>query len=178
MSSLPICIWPTFINLENNCENLKVNDLITGNISMRPIVKHPILDQLTWDDSSSKKSTLKDLYLLVEPPHVISEKAMDWIWKLKVPLRVKFFWWKVQWGRLPCKSFLLFKNLIDQNIACCDLCLASLEDMTHVLIPTLLLPYVGAKSRNFVSISACLNQFWIYWIFFQEAIVTPSLKPS
>lgn len=153
MSSLLIYIQPTFINPDGSCDNLKVSELIIGNrkwnlpllssiisiemmqnISMRPVVKHTVPDQLMQKDSLSKTSMIKDLYSLVGPCHVMSKNSMGWIWKLRVPPRVRFFWWKVRQGRLPCKSLLLSRSLIDQNNVYYDLCPASFEDITHVLI--------------------------------------------
>lgn len=65
------------------------------NIAMMPIIKHVIPDKLMREKSLSNKSILKDLYSLVGPSHAISKNTMGWIWKLNVPSRVRFFWWKV-----------------------------------------------------------------------------------
>lgn len=97
---------------------------------LMPIPKH----EMMWKYSVLNKPILKDLYPLVMLNNSISECSMNQIWKLKVPPMVRFFWLKVQWERLPCKMFLLPKNLIKLNHAHCDLCLVILEDMSHVLI--------------------------------------------
>lgn len=126
-----------------------------------------------WKDSLSKTPMLKDLYPLVGPAHVISKNSIGWKWKMRVPPMVKFFWWKFRWGRLPCKSLLLARNLIDQNNACYDLCPTSLEDMTHILITYFLLTPIGDKSRNITRVSACLNQPQDCLIFYLKAIAIP-----
>lgn len=46
------------------------------NISMMPIIKHAIPDQLMWENSLSNKPTLKNLYPLVSPSRAISKNTM------------------------------------------------------------------------------------------------------
>lgn len=67
---------------------------------------------------------------------------IKWVWKLKVPPRVQFFWWKIVQGRLLCKSYLYERGVINNVNASCDICTQVLEDANAILISC---PYANAQ---------------------------------
>lgn len=46
-------------------------------------------------------------------------------------MQVKFFYWKLAWMKLPCKSVLAGIGILPSQSATCDLWPDLLEDMAH-----------------------------------------------
>ncbi|GJM98521.1 hypothetical protein PR202_ga15544 [Eleusine coracana subsp. coracana] len=53
------------------------------------------------------------------------------VWKCRVPQRVRFFGWLMVQGRIQCKSNLLKKNIVDDDNY--DVCGATGEDTDHIM---------------------------------------------
>lgn len=64
-------------------------------ITTFPIPKLNWSDQLDWGLICTKTIKLKDIYFLVNNDGPINQMNIKWVWKLKVPPRVQFFWWKI-----------------------------------------------------------------------------------
>lgn len=55
----------------------------------------------------------------------------DFIWHNRAPPRVQFFAWLLIHGRIQCKSNLLHKHIVAEDV--CDLCRTSPETTDHVI---------------------------------------------
>lgn len=105
-----------------------------NSISRLPIAKSEWLNQLEWGLNCTKTIKLKDIYCLINMDSHVNDLNVNWVWKLKVPPRVQFFWWKTIWGRLPCKRYLYERGIINETNAYYDICSQVLEDVSHILI--------------------------------------------
>lgn len=67
-----------------------------------------------------------------EGPGSSGDEVWKGIWKLKVPPKVKVFWWRVLHEFLPARQILHCRHL--EPIANCKVCGASEESIYHVLV--------------------------------------------
>lgn len=87
-------------------------------------------DQICWGAAGRSTASLHDVYVILTPQS-ISSVAFNfcWVWKLQVPMRIKFFWWRVLWNSLPCKGLLSRRHLVST-----DLCRDIPKELNHVLV--------------------------------------------
>ena len=115
------------------------------------IVKNEWSDQLMWGTTLSNHIKLIEIYPVIWHNCLNAKGIMSWAWKMKVPLRIKFFWWKVLWNWLPCKDLLVKKGNINETMVSCDLCSGSYEDMDHELIICLFLAACWSQAGDLIS---------------------------
>ncbi|XP_017256587.1 uncharacterized protein LOC108226154 [Daucus carota subsp. sativus] len=58
--------------------------------------------------------------------------SWDFIWKLKVPHKIKIFLWKLQLSILPTKVLLSTRNIIPDDGSWCPLCSTDKENIPHL----------------------------------------------
>jgi len=99
-------------------------------------------DFWAWEPEKFGMYSVKSAYRLLDTRRInesnlqaesVSENT-DWnkLWKLKVPPKVKVFWWRVINEFLPTRQILHKKHI--EPIANCDLCGADSESIRHVLM--------------------------------------------
>ena len=104
-------------------------------IKLESIVKKISLgsdkDVLKWANNKSIYSTKLATELLWH-----SSPQIDWkfVWKLKVPQKIKLFLWKVHLGILPTKSLLASRGVISSDNVACSLCRMERETDVHLLL--------------------------------------------
>lgn len=61
---------------------------------------------------------------------------VEWafIWKIRVPSKIKIFLWKVHLKILHTNSFLVSKNIIDKASSLCSICQIENETTDHLLL--------------------------------------------
>lgn len=77
---------------------------------------------------------LSDMLIVPDGTEPSGGKEAQWIWKLKVQNRVKFFLWKLVWCRLQCKVVLARRGIISMADQCCDVCPQVEEDCDRVIL--------------------------------------------
>lgn len=87
-------------------------------------------DTLIWKVSRGNFS-VKQATLALMP----SSEKLQWtfIWKLKVPNKIKLFQWKVHMNILPTKKFLSERGLVLQDRSSCIFCNKHEETVYHIL---------------------------------------------
>lgn len=105
-----------------------------------------------------------DVYNLLKIPYETGNKRnFAWIWKAPIANRVKFFWWKVAWYKIPCKSLLAQSQIFLRNTTvCCDLCSDLVEDTDHVMVNCALTRQIV---DNIVQTISCVQNKWAMWVF-------------
>ena len=86
-------------------------------------------DFLVWAASKKSYQTCKATELLQDSGSLISWR---FIWKLRVPHKIKLFLWKVHLKILPTKSFLVSREIISKDTAKCSFCNCETETENHL----------------------------------------------
>lgn len=89
----------------------------------------PEEDELVWVPSN-KPLTVKKVTELLTP---YEERVYwDFIWKLKIPQKIRLFLWKVHSNALPTKDLLASRGILANNETWCPQCRASIETIWHI----------------------------------------------
>lgn len=87
-------------------------------------------DIVKWKVNSDKYNTTQGYKLLSEGDNEVNVQ-WEWIWKSKIPPKIKLFLWKIAHKIIPTKSFLAHRGLnIKTKCSWCDL---EVEDLDHML---------------------------------------------
>lgn len=83
--------------------------------------------------------------------------TVDWkfIWKLKVPMKIKVFLWKVHLNILHTKVFVASRGIMFDESICCSLCGKVRETTEHIFF-RMLLVLCGMRWYN----GGTLTQFY------------------
>lgn len=76
-------------------------------------------DSLVWSASHKEYSVSKATSILASQN---SEVSWQFIWKLRLPFKIKTFLWKIQLNVLPTGSFLLNRGILPVAQVVCKLC--------------------------------------------------------
>ncbi|XP_058742108.1 uncharacterized protein LOC131614555 [Vicia villosa] len=100
---------------------------------------HDEKDVVSWhldlDNGYSVSSCYHQYTLLRTPfgPHNRNDEALENVWKMEVPFKIKAFVWRLFVNRLPTKDFLVYRgiNFTSSNLNCifCD---RQLENRDHL----------------------------------------------
>lgn len=154
ITNIPLGHWPAFTDVSSDLAHRRVADFITPDhrwdhvqlswvfnadmmsmILSLPLPQGQWSDQLVWASSRSQQVTVKDYaHLICTRRTSFVSKDFSWIWKLCIPMRTKYFCWKLQWSRLPCKKFLSSRGILSLGSSPCDLCPDLQEDCQHSLV--------------------------------------------
>ncbi|WOL18968.1 hypothetical protein Cni_G27765 [Canna indica] len=148
-SDVPLCKWPTPVNMDLLSNFNKVKDLIKngernfelilelfGEFHYSSIVqiylpKKKIKDLWIWSaiDDLNRKAAYN---FIAEKKIRAVNQSCNWncMWSLKVLPRVKNFLWKLLWGRLPTASYLSNISKISNN--CCHVCGNDEDNAKHI----------------------------------------------
>ena len=78
---------------------------------------------------------LKDMpYLTSSHCPTINQYLFLQIWRIKIPLHVRIFWWQLRWDHLSAKNLLVHCNIIPSHILNCNIYPMLVEDSIHVLL--------------------------------------------
>lgn len=88
-------------------------------------------DEVRWRWSHVEAFTVKSLYTFLQDSGVTETKLVP-IWKIKIPLKVKFFCWLVVRRKVLMKDNLLKRGWLGADT--CDLCLDESENVNHLLL--------------------------------------------
>ena len=80
--------------------------------------------------STRKPFNTKDAYAALAPSPSVQDLHGRWIWKSRVPNKVKFFAWLYFKDRLSTKSNLFHEHVLDNSV--CQRCSHPIEDRCHV----------------------------------------------
>lgn len=88
-------------------------------------------DELIWKPSKKSYSAKIAKSFFVGP-----NSQVDWefIWKIRVPHKIRLFLWEMQLNILPTKTFLAKRNTIYSEELCCPWCKVDSESLLHLLI--------------------------------------------
>jgi hypothetical protein len=97
--------------------------------------QHQLVDGKDWRRSMMIKNNGElDSSLLYRAMKTAYSEPDSWtkfVWLNKTPLRVKFFAWLLSQERIPCKSTLQRKGIVDD--AQCEVCQAADETAAHII---------------------------------------------
>lgn len=107
-TDLNIPIKDIIINGNWNLSNISFELL---NSLLRNIMATPLPNNFTKKDTMTQGVTssglfaTKSCYYLINPssPHKLD---FEWIWDLKCPNNIKFFFWKCMYNHIPCRAYL------------------------------------------------------------------------
>lgn len=92
-----------------------------------------------WKESESKFFTVKSCYITMSIVSVVSDLEInlkvvfDLLWKMKIPLKVRIFGWRLLLDRLPTRSSLVARRIISNlHDMVCVLCFNAVEDDVHL----------------------------------------------
>lgn len=85
-------------------------------------------DQVSWRVNSGSYSVQDAYNNLVHGNH--SSSVWSRIWGLKVPVKIKFFLWKISHGIIPTKQLLLSR--IKKGNGICEMCEIASESLSHL----------------------------------------------
>jgi hypothetical protein len=71
------------------------------------------------------------IYVTLKSASSSEDPWANFVWKNKAPPRVKFFTWLLSKGRIQCKTNLIKKRIVDNNI--CDICQQVEETPEHII---------------------------------------------
>ncbi|OMO94467.1 reverse transcriptase [Corchorus capsularis] len=108
-------------------------DFVDTILSIPFSLRDNVSDSFCCKYSSNGNFSLNSAYDLANGFDVVSDFNPFWkkFWKIHCHNRIKFFFWSVAHGKIPCKS-MLYNRKISQEL-CCDLCPDSEETILHIL---------------------------------------------
>ncbi|XP_058754112.1 uncharacterized protein LOC131627290 [Vicia villosa] len=114
-------------------------------------------DFVEWSLDSEKGFTVSSCYALYAQrripfgPFNRHDEALELIWKMEIPFRIKSFGWRLFVDRLPTKDLLVYRgiNLTSTNLKCvfCDL---HLEDRDHLFFKCNVINFVWNEIAKWV----------------------------
>ncbi|XP_058787437.1 uncharacterized protein LOC131661813 [Vicia villosa] len=114
-------------------------------------------DLVEWSLDSEKGFTVSSCYSIYAQkripfgPFNRHDEALELIWKVEIPFRIKSFGWRLFVNRLPTKDLLVYRgiNLTSTNLKCvfCDL---HLEDRDHIFFKCVVINYVWKEIAKWV----------------------------
>ncbi|KAI5440932.1 hypothetical protein KIW84_010413 [Lathyrus oleraceus] len=141
-------------------------------------------DYFIWPYGSDKSFTLKFCYdQLIQAAGLVEldsdlKSALSFLWKMSIPLKVKIFGWRLFLDRLPTRSNLAIRNVINNiHDKVCVFCFRFDKDINHLFvscprillvwknigkwdgIPGLLLDNCGDHFRDWVTSLLVMNNF-------------------
>ena len=86
-------------------------------------------DSIVWSVTKKPYQTCSASELLQG-----SGSAISWrfIWKLRIPHKIKLFLWKIHLRIIPTRSFLAVRGIIHKDLACCPFCKCEEENDNHL----------------------------------------------
>jgi len=85
---------------------------------------------VVWTADRLGRFTIKSALQLMRQPEGDTRRAWEWVWKLKIPQRIKLFVWLLLHGRLLTNSERYRRRLCMSPV--CELCQDATEDLDHL----------------------------------------------
>ena len=99
-------------------------------IASYELISEAVGDKVIWAADSFGKSTIKLALKLLRPTDSHTEADWKWMWKIRVPQRIKLFLWLVLHRKILTNAERFKRQMIPSPQ--CDLCLGELEDLEHI----------------------------------------------
>ncbi|WOL13133.1 hypothetical protein Cni_G21902 [Canna indica] len=152
LKTIPLCKWPTYINVEEFEKFGLVSELIERNgwnkekikkcfdeslgerIAVIQLNEEGKEDRWVWGKSISGQLSTKNVYCFVkEKESEVEMIDFSWnkLWALNVTERVKIFLWKLIWGMLPTSEWFCSKN--GEETQKCFICSDEVDGFSHIL---------------------------------------------
>ncbi|KAE8820564.1 hypothetical protein D1007_01308 [Hordeum vulgare] len=111
------------------------DDMLEELISLSSRLEHVSLqlgikDSITWKLASDGVYSARSAYQMLFSGQVKSQFP-EFIWKVKAPLKCKFFVWTVVQHRIATSDHLLLRGIVNEYF--CPLCHRNLETVDHLL---------------------------------------------
>ena len=92
---------------------------------------HSGADRLLWKGSRADYSVKKATQIM---SHVSASVPWSFVWKIKIPQKIKLFLWKLHLNVLPTKSFILNRGVSVVTGIQCTLCDLMEETVNHLFV--------------------------------------------
>lgn len=127
-------------------------------------------DYPTWVGASNGAFTVGTAYNITNPASSTTSE-WTWIWKLKIPSKLKFFLWIVLHNSLPTNSLRVRRGMIPMDY--CPRCDETPEDINHIFRTCPKAVDFWKCLRHHHWLSASLNLPVKDWIIFNSKKKTP-----
>src|SRR4051812_49216630 len=93
-------------------------------VQPNPAVRDSVLWFAEPDNSFTVRScyTLFNFFHLPRGPDLFLVRVFSLIWKLEIPIKIKFFGWRCLLDRLPTRDLLLFRGINISSPNVCGFC--------------------------------------------------------
>lgn len=121
------------------------------------------IDSVKWALDKSKSFTSKSLYRFLFGSGV-SSRVAGFVWKSKLPLKIKFFLWQIFNNKLPVTKSLTKRGWLGNKLCCLCECL---EDVDHVLFKCHLAKVVWGMFQEISHLQIpprSVKDFSSYWL--------------
>ena len=89
-------------------------------------------DVRIWNPNPSEGFSCISFFRLLLDPSLLELFVFDIVWRIKIPMKVRFFIWQVLLGRVSTGDRLVRRRTTLVEPLCCILCRKAEEDMNHL----------------------------------------------
>jgi len=122
--------WPPNTGWEWSQLQALLPPTVLQRIASYDLVPEEFGEQLIWAADDSGRFTIKSALTLLRPAKADAVVAWKWIWKLRIPQRIKVFVWLLFHRKLLTNAERFRRHLCSSPS--CERCQGEVEDLEHV----------------------------------------------